>query len=32
MANQKFKEELGDMHEDANGLIHFLNNKNRYEL
>ena len=31
-AIQKVKEELGDMPEDANRLIHFLNRKNRYEL
>ena len=31
-AIQKVKEELGDKLEDANRLIHFLNNKNRYEL
>jgi len=31
-AIQRIKEELGDMLEDANKLIHFLNNKNMYEL
>lgn len=31
-AIQKVKEELGDMLEDTNRLIHFLNNKNMYEL
>jgi len=31
-AIQKVREELGDKPEDANRLIHFLNNKNRYEL
>jgi len=31
-AIQKVKEELGDKLEDANRLIHFLNNKNRYDL
>ena len=31
-AIQKVKEELGNKPEDANRLIHFLNNKNRYEL
>ena len=31
-AIQKVKEELVDMPEDANRLIHFLHNKNRYEL
>ena len=31
-AMQKVREELGDIPEDANQLIHFLNNKNRYEL
>lgn len=31
-AIQKVKEELGDKPKDANRLIHFLNNKNRYEL
>jgi len=32
VAIQKVKEELGEMPEDANRLINFLNNKNRYEL
>ena len=31
-AIQKVKEELRDKLEDVNRLIHFLNNKNRYEL
>lgn len=31
-AIQKVKEEFGDKPEDANRLIHFLNDKNRYEL
>ena len=31
-AIQKVKEELGNKPEDENRLIHFLNNKNRYEL
>ena len=31
-AIQKVKEELRDIPEDANRLIHFLKNKNRYEL
>lgn len=31
-AIQKVKEELGDKPEDGNRLVHFLNNKNRYEL
>jgi len=31
-AIQKIKEELGDMPEDANRLIHFFNNKNMYGL
>ena len=29
---QKVKEELGDIPEDANRLIHFLDRKNRYEF
>ena len=32
VAIQKVKEELGDMPEDSNRLIHFLNKKNKYEL
>lgn len=32
IAIQKVKEELRDKPKDANRLIHFLNNKNRYEL
>jgi len=32
IAIQKAKEELRDMQEDANRLIHFLNNKNIYEF
>ena len=31
-AIQKVKEDLGDKPKDSNRLIHFLNNKNRYEL
>lgn len=31
-ATQKVKEGLGDQAEDANRLIHFLDNKNMYEL